>query len=133
MDVKRKTYKEMRLYSETGSLMNHMMSSSSRRPKVGEGATILGWTDRKAYEVISVSKDGKEVVLQRYSPRRADDRGMTDAQEYIYDTLIESYLTLRFRYGRWYEKYEGEEGEKPFYCKAHVIFGEKMEYYDYSF
>ena len=133
MDVERKTYKEMRLYSETGSLMNHMMSSSSRQPKVGEGATILGWTDRKAYEVISVSKDGKEVVLQRYSPRRADDRGMTDAQEYIYDTLIESYLTLRFRYGRWYEKYEGEEGEKPFYCKAHVIFGEKMEYYDYSF
>ena len=133
MDVKRKTYKEMRLYSETGSLMNHMMSSSSRQPKVGEGATLLGWTDRKAYEVISVSKDGKEVVLQRYSPRRADDRGMTDAQEYIYDTLIESYLTLRFRYGRWYEKYEGEEGEKPFYCKAHVIFGEKMEYYDYSF
>ena len=133
MDVKRKTYKEMRLYSETGSLMNHMMSSSSRQPKVGEGATILGWTDRKAYEVISVSKDGKEVVLQRYSPRRADDRGMTDAQEYIYDTLIESYLTLRFRYGRWYEKYEGEKGEKPFYCKAHVIFGEKMEYYDYSF
>ena len=133
MDVKRKTYKEMRLYSETGSLMNHMMSNSSRQPKVGEGATILGWTDRKAYEVISVSNDGKEVVLQRYSPRRADDRGMTDAQEYIYDTLIESYLTLRFRYGRWYEKYEGEEGEKPFYCRAHVIFGEKMEYYDYSF
>ena len=133
MDVERKTYKEMRLYSETGSLMNHMMSNSSRQPKVGEGATVLGWTDRKAYEVISVSKDGKEVVLQRYSPRRADDRGMTDAQEYIYDTLIESYLTLRFRYGRWYEKYEGEEGEKPFYCKAHVIFGEKMEYYDYSF
>ena len=105
MDVKRKTYKEMRLNTETGSLMNHMMSSSSRQPKVGEGATVLGWTDRKAYEVISVSKDGKEVVLQRYSPRRADDRGMTDAQEYIYDTLIESYLTLRFRYGRWYAKY----------------------------
>ena len=54
------------------------------------------------YRVISVSKDGKEVVLQRYSPRRADDRGVTDAQEYIY--------------GRWYAKY-----------------GEKMEYYDFSF
>ena len=113
--------------------MNHMMSNSSRQPKVGEGATVLGWTDRKAYEVISVSKDGKEVVLQRYSPRRADDRGMTDAQEYIYDTLIESYLTLRFRYGRWYAKYGGDDGEKPVYDRIHVIFGEKMEYYDFSF
>lgn len=83
--------------------------------------------------MISVSKDGKEVVLQRYSPRRADDRGMTDAQEYIYDTLIESYLTLRFRYGRWYAKYGGDDGEKPVYDRIHVIFGEKMEYYDFSF
>ena len=133
MDVERKTYKEMRLNTETGSLMNHMMSNSSKQPKVGEGATVLGWTDRKAYEVISVSKDCKEVVLQRYSPRRADDRGMTDAQEYIYDTLIESYLTLRFRYGRWYAKYGGDDGEKPVYDRIHVIFGEKMEYYDFSF
>ena len=109
----------MRLNTETGSLMNHMMSNSSKQPKVGEGA--------------SVSKDGKEVVLQRYSPRRADDRGMTDAQEYIYDTLIESYLTLRFRYGRWYAKYGGDDGEKPVYDRIHVIFGEKMEYYDFSF
>ena len=133
MDVKRKTYKEMRLNTETGSLMNHMMSNSSRQPKVGEGATVLGWTDRKAYEVISVSKDGKEVVLQRYSPRRADDRGMTDAQEYIYDTLIESYLTLRLRYGKWYVKHESNNGEKPTYDRIHVIFGERTEYYDYSF
>ena len=123
----------MKLNTETSSLVNHIMSSNSTRPEVGKGATILRWTDRQAYEVVNVSKDGKEVVLQRYSPRRADDRGMTDAQEYIYDTLIESYLTLRFRYGRWYEKYEGEEGEKPVYCRAHVIFGEKMEYYDFSF
>ena len=133
MDVERKTYKEMRLNTETGSLMNHMMSNSSKQPKVGEGATVLGRTDRKAYEVISVSKDGKEVVLQRYSPRRIDDRGMTDAQDYIYDTLIESYLTLRLRYGKWYVKHESNNGEKPTYDKVHVIFGERTEYYDYSF
>ena len=123
----------MKLNTETSSLVNHIMSSNGTRPEVGKGATILRWTDRQAYEVINVSKDGKEVVLQRYSPRRADDRGMTDAQEYIYDTLIESYLTLRFRYGRWYAKYGGDDGEKPVYDRIHVIFGEKMEYYDFSF
>ena len=123
----------MKLNSETSSLVNHIMSSNGTRPEVGKGATILRWTDRQAYEVVNVSKDGKEVVLQRYSPRRADDRGMTDAQEYIYDTLIESYLTLRFRYGRWYAKYGGDDGEKPVYDRIHVIFGEKMEYYDFSF
>lgn len=123
----------MKLNTETSSLVNHIMSSNSTRPEVGKGATILRWTDRQAYEVVNVSKDGKEVVLQRYSPRRADDRGMTDAQEYIYDTLIESYLTLRFRYGRWYAKYGGDDGEKPVYDRIHVIFGEKMEYYDFSF
>lgn len=123
----------MKLNAETSSLVNHIMSNNSTRPEVGKGATILRWTDRQAYEVVNVSKDGKEVVLQRYSPRRADDRGMTDAQEYIYDTLIESYLTLRFRYGRWYAKYGGDDGEKPVYDRIHVIFGEKMEYYDFSF
>ena len=109
------------------------MSSNGTRPEVGKGATILRWTDRQAYEVVNVSKDGKEVVLQRYSPRRVDDRGMTDAQDYIYDTLIESYLTLRLRYGKWYIKHDGSNGEKPTYDKIHVIFGERTEYYDYSF
>ena len=123
----------MKLNTETSSLVNHIMSSNSRQPKVGEGATILRWTDRQAYEVVNVSKDGKEVILQRYSPRRVDDRGMTDAQDYIYDTLIESYLTLRLRYSKWYVKHEGNNGEKPTYDKINVIFGERSEYYDYSF
>ena len=106
----------MKLNAETSSLVNHIMSSNGTRP-----------------EVVNVSKDGKEVVLQRYSPRRVDDRGMTDAQDYIYDTLIESYLTLRLRYGKWYVKHEGNTDEKPTYDKVNVIFGERSEYYDYSF
>ena len=123
----------MKLNTETSSLVNHIMSSNGTRPEVGKGATILRWTDRQAYEVVNVSKDGKEVLLQRYSPRRIDDRGMTDAQDYIYDTLIESYLTLRLRYGKWYVKHDGNNGERPTYDKIHVIFGERVEYYDYSF
>lgn len=47
-----------------GSFINQMMSNNATLPKVGEGATILHYTDRDCCEVISVSEDGKTVKLE---------------------------------------------------------------------
>mgnify|MGYP001576962564 CR=1 FL=1 len=39
--------KALRAGTQTGSLINHLMSGSKgAEPEVGMGATILGWSDR---------------------------------------------------------------------------------------
>lgn len=88
----------------TGSFFNLMMGNNNTLPIVGEGATILHWTDRSAYEVISVSKDFKDVVIQRYAPRRLDSYGMSDDQSYEYKDLTSEVRKLRYRNGGWKEE-----------------------------
>lgn len=48
-----------------GSLQNQMMGNNATTPKVGEGATLLSYTDRSAYEVISVSDNGNSCVIRK--------------------------------------------------------------------
>lgn len=47
-----------------GSFQNQMMGNNATEPKVGEGATILSYSDRSAYEVIWVSEDGNECRIR---------------------------------------------------------------------
>lgn len=51
----------MRLGTETGSVINHLMARGTRgepEPTVGMGATLLSWTDRHAGTIVAVEKDG---------------------------------------------------------------------------
>lgn len=48
-----------------GELMNQLMGNNSTEPKVGEGATILMYSDRHAYEVVSVSDDGNKCTIRK--------------------------------------------------------------------
>nr|AKH47397.1 hypothetical protein [uncultured marine virus] len=48
-----------------GGFINQMMGNNSTTPVVGEGATILMYSDRSAYEVIEVSKDGNSCVIRK--------------------------------------------------------------------
>ena len=91
----------MKLGTDTGSLFNYMMGNNVSQPVVGQGATILHWTDRSAYEVIEVSKDLKKCKIQRYDPERVDNLGMSDSQEYKYEKLTEEKHDLIFRNGAW--------------------------------
>ena len=72
---------------ETGSLVNLLMDNNIGVPEVGKGATILSWSDRHAYEVMSASEDKTRVLIQRYLPERVDKNGMSDMQEYEYEKL----------------------------------------------
>lgn len=47
-----------------GGFMNQMMGNNSSIPVVGEGATILMYSDRSAYEVIEVSDNGNSCVIR---------------------------------------------------------------------
>ncbi|OFY43999.1 MAG: hypothetical protein A2X18_07675 [Bacteroidetes bacterium GWF2_40_14] len=92
---------QMKAGKETGSLTNHIMGRNATLPKVGEGATILHWTDRSAYEVMEVSKDYKTVVIQKYEPERIDNNGMSESQEYKYEKLNGCNEEIVWKYGAW--------------------------------
>ena len=47
-----------------GGFINQLMGNNRSTPKVGEGATILHYSDRDAYEVIEVSNDGNSCVIR---------------------------------------------------------------------
>lgn len=110
----------MKLGKDTGSVTNWVMSSNKGVPIVGEGMTRFMWSDRYAYEVMEVSEDRKEVIVQEYNftynPYSEDEGELT--------TLRNGRITLRFRYGSWWAM--GEHGNS----KWNVRFGMKSAYRD---
>ncbi len=116
----------MRVGKHTGSLVNHLMSGNPTPPTVGEGATILMWTDRHAYTVTEVSKDGKKVTIRRDKAVRTDGYGMSDAQQYRYEAGDDcDIVKIAYRWGYW--RNATSNG------KVNIVFGIRNEYYDYSF
>lgn len=107
--------KPMKLGTETGSLFNHLMSNNSVQPEVGKGGTMLHYSDRDAFEVLSVSEDKQSCTIQMYKHERIDDNGMSDCQTYKYETLEGPIKTLVFNRGSWKEKFQVVDFEKSFY------------------
>jgi hypothetical protein len=103
-----------------------MSMCASPKLEVGMGATILGWTDRKAVTIVAVSKSGRRIMVQRDKAIRVDANGMSEAQDYRYeqdkDGRTEEY-SLR-KDGAW-RPVGGSSGQ--------LFIGERDEYYDYSF
>lgn len=115
---------------QTGSLFNLLMSGTNGQPKPekGMGATILGWTDRRACTIVEVSKSGRSIKVQRDIATRTDDNGMSDSQSYSYEPDPEAPIqefTLR-KNGAYVEKGANMRGYR-------LRLGERKEYYDFSF
>ena len=76
----------MKLGSETGSLINHLMSRSGIKAEPGMGATILGWTDRYPATVVKVTPTQVHVRFDKW--KRTDSNGpFTEDQEYEYEEV----------------------------------------------
>jgi hypothetical protein len=114
---------------KTGSLVNMLMDGATpSAPTVGMGCTILGWTDRHAGTVVSVTHGGKRLGVQRDRAIRTDDNGMSDAQSYRYEPQPEApvhYYSLR-KDGKYREVGAGQGG-------LALLLGVRREYYDFSF
>lgn len=113
-----------------GNLNNRIMEGCNVSvPTVGMGATKLYWSDRKACTVVEVSPNGKKIGVKRDIATRTDSNGMSESQEYSYETdetaPIE-YYTLR-KNGAWVK-----EGESLRYGQRLSV-GYREEYYDFSF
>ena len=61
--------KQSRKVGVSGGFINQMMGNNSSIPIVGEGATILMYSDREAYQVIEVSDDGLSCVIQQMNTK----------------------------------------------------------------
>lgn len=105
---------------EYGSLINHVAAPAANF-SVGDGATIVGWSDRYAYTVIAVSPSGKTVTLQRDIAVRADCNGMSDAQNYDYIANPDGEVRV------------ARLGKRGFTSQNQKVIPGRHEYYDYSF
>lgn len=111
----------MKLGSETGSLINHVMTHCGQaEPKVGDGATICMWSDRHAATIIKVTP--YTVTVQEDKAIRTDTNGMSESQTYRYEPDPHG-ATYTFR--------KTKNGWK---CKGvGLTIGVRRHYYDYSF
>lgn len=92
----------MKLGTETASLINHIQSSyNNPNPVAGMGATVLHWSDRDAYTVLTVSEDGLSCTVSQDKATRTDNLGMSDSQQYSYETTYDYIIKLVFRRGEW--------------------------------
>jgi len=110
----------MRLGTETGSLMNHLMAGGTQ-PKIGMGATILMWTDRKAGTIVKITPT--QVHVQEDTAVRADNNGMSECQEYAYSPNPAGYVHVFRKTKRGYRNKAGNA----------LSIGERDTYYDFSF
>lgn len=115
----------MRLGTETGSVVNYVMSGSQGGPvpTVGMPATILLWTDRHAATVVAVSPSGKTVTVREDRAIRTDRNGLSEIQHYTYTPNPDGALTT-FRLGKRGWRSAGGRG---------LHLGERAEYRDPSF
>jgi len=113
----------MRLY---GSITNRLEEGCNKQDiKVGDGATLMYWSDREPATIIEINKSGKTIKIQRDKATRVDDNGMSEVQEYEFerdhDGII--YTVSKRKNGLW--KIRGTE--------TVVRVGVRDKYYDYSF
>lgn len=95
------------------------------KPRLGMGVTINHYSDRTPATIISITHNGKRIVLQEDESIRIDNNGMSESQHYSYELDPNGALhfaTLRkdgsFRL----------TGSKTF-----ISLGIRQKYHDYSF
>jgi hypothetical protein len=123
----RKEGKTMRLMH--GSLVNVLMDNATQPdPQVGDGATVLAYSDRHPATITEIRKtpSGKRVVtVQEDNAERLDSNGMSECQEYRFSRNAEgrTYTFFEDKHGRFTERGKG--------CSLRI--GERSKYHDFSF
>lgn len=107
--------KRMNLGTETGSVINHIYSRNATAPKVGNGGTLLRWTDRQAFEVVDIRRNGLEVDIQYYDAKLVDGSWQSEEQHYELKELMPGVVTLVYRQGAWREKIVHVHFEDEYY------------------
>ena len=87
--IKELVKRQSRKVGVAGAFINQMMGNNATIPVVGEGATILMYSDRSAYEVIKVSNDGMQCIIRKMDTKNVGS-GYGDEQ-YTYHSNTKNY------------------------------------------
>jgi hypothetical protein len=126
----------VKLGTETGSVMNHLMSGpSSTVPVVGMGATVNGWSDRYAGTITTVAPGRTMFTVQQDHAKRTDSNGMSDCQSYEYSPNPEGrrWTFKKNKKGQWREVGLNENGRWVFVGGCGCTLGVRKAYHDFSF
>ena len=120
----------MNIGTDTGSLVNHLMSGMYKQPdpEIGMGVTVLMWTDRRSGTIVKMSKSKKSLWISRDTVKRTDKNGMSESQEYECTPNMDipgTEYTLR-KNGRYVMKGCDMHGE-------HLLVGKRNNYFDFTF
>ena len=85
-----------------GNIINQLMANNNSLPKVGEGVTIILYSDRHVADVVEVSKDMKRVKIENLSAKAdvTKDNQMGH-QNWVFKKTGQ-FETLVWRYNNWY-------------------------------
>jgi hypothetical protein len=124
----------MKLGTETGSVVNHLMSGTNGQPEpeIGMGATILQWSDRTPCTIVAVrrfkgeQKAGQvsEIDAQEDKATRTDNNGMSECQRYEYERDTQGWVTTFKR---------NKKGAFVSNGGNRLRIGDRSKYHDYSF
>lgn len=111
---------------EFGSLVNLVVSSQSdlsgqAATKVGDGATILVWSDRHAATVVRVT--ATQIHVQQDKATRIDSNGLSEVQSYQYESDLTSPVVIFRKTQKGWRSRNGQS----------LWIGIRQEYYDHSF
>lgn len=124
---------------QTGSLVNHIYANSTgvTAPAIGDGGTIVGWSDRYPVTVVETFQKGagQYVVVQHDKYTRTDKNGMSDAQDYEFSRNPDgARCTYRLdKKGKWRPVCINNNGKYVFYDGTVLMIGVRERYYDFSF
>ncbi len=123
----------MKLGTETNSVVNAILAQSAPEPKIGDGATLLHWTDRTACTVIAY--DGKVLTVQTDKATRSDSNGMSENQTYSYERWPEGPTStfMRDRRGAWRPCLLNSRGRWVLTTGVGLSVGSRRQYHDFSF
>ena len=93
------TFKQTRKVGVAGGFFNQLMGNNSSVPVVGEGATILMYSDRDAYQVTWVSDCGTKCHINPAKMKYVGS-GYGD-EKYEYEGYSDYYLELEWRKNGW--------------------------------
>lgn len=105
-----------------GSLINSIIGSGTGVDiKVGDGATILCYSDRHAATIVKVT--AKQIHVQQDKATRIDKNGLSEIQEYSYERDETASVQIFRLTKRGWRNSNGDG----------LRIGERLEYYDPSF
>ena len=110
-----------------GSFQNVQAANTLPKPNftVGDGATLVMWSDRHACTIIDIRKNGRLIVIQEDTATRTDKNGRSESQAYTFACNPD---------GQIYEATLRQDGTfKVKGSQTGVLVGHRSHYYDYSF